>query len=69
MALSVVKDKDDPVKETLDIIRRATHSRKILDAAGALACYARALEGLIAKLDHRAAVKIMEKGEPSAVKI
>jgi len=55
------KRSSDLVRDTLNLIRAATRNPKILDAAGALACYARSLEGLIAWQDHAEAVAAMER--------
>jgi hypothetical protein len=67
----MVKKMNIPKRETQDIvdpaeiaalIRKTTRSGAVLDAVGALLSYCRSLESLVAKLDHRAGVKIMEQG-------
>lgn len=60
------KNSTNLVRDTLDLIRKSTRNRCILDAAGALACYAKALEGQLAQRDHAAAVQALaEKGAQS----
>jgi hypothetical protein len=63
-----VREASDTVSQCLKIIRANLSARMsqerteaVLDAAGALASYAKSLEGMIAKQDHRAAVAILER--------